>query len=134
EHRRDHSELSTLELLRLAAELAAADETRPLVADMADSDSQEIDDNGPAIAATGWLGDLLQGLPDTALAEGDEPPGFVATLRPYQRRGLGWLQFLYQLGLGGCLADDMGLGKTPTPLAHSAALPGSQLAIGPLSV
>src|SRR4029079_436425 len=97
-------------------------------------DGQEIDDNGPAIAATGWLGDLLQGLPDTALAQGMRTPGFVATLRPYQRRGLGWLQFLYQLGLGGCLADDMGLGKTPTTLAHISALPGPHLVICPLSV
>lgn len=35
-----------------------------------------------------------------------------ATLRPYQRAGVGWLWFLNRLGLGGCLADDMGLGKT----------------------
>jgi SNF2 domain-containing protein/helicase-like protein/SNF2 helicase protein len=134
EHRRDHGELSTLDLLRLAAELAASEETRPVVGALLERDGQEIDDNGPAIAATGWLGDLLQGLPDTALTEGVEPPGFVATLRPYQRRGLGWLQFLYQLGLGGCLADDMGLGKTPTTLAHISALPGPHLVICPLSV
>lgn len=35
-----------------------------------------------------------------------------ATLRPYQADGARWLWFLYQLGMGGCLADDMGLGKT----------------------
>ncbi len=122
EHRQEHSELSTLELLRLAAELATEDEAS-LAADVA-----------PPIAATGWLGDLLQGLPDAALAEGVEPPGFMAALRPYQRRGLGWLQFLHQLGLGGCLADDMGLGKTPTTLAHLSALPGPHLVICPLSV
>jgi SNF2 family DNA or RNA helicase len=58
----------------------------------------------------------------------------MATLRPYQRRGLGWLQFLYQLRLGGCLADDMGLGKTPTTLAHISVLPGPHLVICPLSV
>jgi hypothetical protein len=39
-------------------------------------------------------------------------PGLNATLRPYQRRGAGWLHFLSRLGLGACLADDMGLGKT----------------------
>ena len=58
----------------------------------------------------------------------------MATLRPYQRRGLGWLQFLHRVGLGGCLADDMGLGKTPTTLAHLTALPGPHLVICPLSV
>jgi len=35
-----------------------------------------------------------------------------ATLRPYQERGVQWLWWLYNIGLGGCLADDMGLGKT----------------------
>jgi superfamily II DNA or RNA helicase len=47
-----------------------------------------------------------------------EPPGFGALLRPYQRDGLAWLEFLGQAGLGGILADDMGLGKTVQVLAH----------------
>lgn len=46
------------------------------------------------------------------------PPGFAAELRPYQREGLGWLQFLRHHRLGGLLADDMGLGKTVQALAH----------------
>ena len=46
-----------------------------------------------------------------------EPPAFRGELRPYQREGLGWLGFLGELGLGGCLADDMGLGKTVQVLA-----------------
>lgn len=46
-----------------------------------------------------------------------EPPTLTATLRPYQRAGLGWLHFLRTTGLGGCLADDMGLGKTVQTLA-----------------
>lgn len=33
-------------------------------------------------------------------------------LRPYQRRGLGWLLALHRMHMGGILADDMGLGKT----------------------
>ncbi|MCK5797211.1 MAG: DEAD/DEAH box helicase, partial [Deltaproteobacteria bacterium] len=45
------------------------------------------------------------------------PRGFKGKLRPYQREGLGWLRFLQDLGLGGCLADDMGLGKTIQALA-----------------
>src|SRR5690606_4285737 len=49
-----------------------------------------------------------------------EPPlprGLRGQLRPYQRRGYRWLQFLKSLGLGACLADDMGLGKTVQTLA-----------------
>ena len=42
----------------------------------------------------------------------DPPETFVGTLRPYQRDGLGWMQFLRDFHFGGCLADDMGLGKT----------------------
>jgi len=41
-----------------------------------------------------------------------EPPEeFNGELRPYQKDGLGWINFLRQFGFGGCLADDMGLGK-----------------------
>ncbi len=41
-----------------------------------------------------------------------------ATLRPYQRQGLEWLQKLRALNSGGVLADDMGLGKTLQTIAH----------------
>ena len=51
------------------------------------------------------------------IAAADAPASFAGTLRGYQRLGLGWLLFLQELGLGGCLADDMGLGKTVTVLA-----------------
>jgi superfamily II DNA or RNA helicase len=47
----------------------------------------------------------------------DPPRGFRGVLRPYQKLGLGWLQFLREFGFGGCLADDMGLGKTIQVLA-----------------
>ncbi len=45
------------------------------------------------------------------------PDSFRGVLRDYQRDGLGWLQSLTDLGMGGCLADDMGLGKTVQVLA-----------------
>jgi superfamily II DNA or RNA helicase len=48
---------------------------------------------------------------------GKEPRGFQGELRPYQRDGLGWFEFLREFGFGGCLADDMGLGKTIQVLA-----------------
>ncbi len=50
----------------------------------------------------------------------EPPPGFRASLRPYQRDGLDWLQFLRANEMGGILADDMGLGKTAQTLAHIA--------------
>jgi superfamily II DNA or RNA helicase len=46
-----------------------------------------------------------------------EPEGFAGELRPYQRAGVGWLEFLNDFRFGGCLADDMGLGKTVQFLA-----------------
>lgn len=39
-------------------------------------------------------------------------PDINAELRPYQKEGVKWLKYLYDNGMGGCLADDMGLGKT----------------------
>jgi superfamily II DNA or RNA helicase len=54
----------------------------------------------------------------TAREPARAPRGFRATLRPYQRDGLAWLNFLGRTGLGGILADDMGLGKTVQMLAH----------------
>jgi superfamily II DNA or RNA helicase len=71
-----------------------------------------------------WLGGKrLKTLVDrlknfSGLAEVQPPHGLTAILRPYQREGLNWLQFLRDYGLGGILADDMGLGKTVQTLAH----------------
>jgi SNF2 family DNA or RNA helicase len=45
------------------------------------------------------------------------PEGFMGTLRPYQKAGYDWINFLGTYRFGGCLADDMGLGKTVTTLA-----------------
>ena len=55
------------------------------------------------------------GIPPAAV-----PASFGAVLRPYQARGVDWLQFLRAARLGGVLADDMGLGKTAQTLAHLA--------------
>lgn len=49
----------------------------------------------------------LDKVPEYAL-----PADLQAELRPYQRRGYDWLNFLAEHSLGGILADDMGLGKT----------------------
>ena len=71
-----------------------------------------------AVVADGWLETALERLRGLEqIEEVFEPEGFVGTLRPYQRRGVGWLRFLRWLGLGACLADDMGLGKTIQAIA-----------------
>jgi hypothetical protein len=106
-------------------------------------------------AQTGLLDALLAALPETSVDEtfervrrelrgfagvapADPPPGFVGELRPYQRDGLGWLHFLRQFGVGGCLADDMGLGKTVQLLAlleeRRAAGEGPSLVVVPKSL
>ena len=56
----------------------------------------------------------LKNLPDKPITQ---PASFRGELRPYQLRGLAWLDGLARLGLGGILADDMGLGKTIEVLA-----------------
>lgn len=66
----------------------------------------------------GRLQRIWQGLQSATWDESlDEPPGFVGSLRPYQKRGLAWLWYLHEIGLGTCLADDMGLGKTVQAIA-----------------
>ncbi|WP_434456398.1 DEAD/DEAH box helicase [Stutzerimonas urumqiensis] len=69
-----------------------------------------------------WQGlDRLEGSsPLRGATEGSiiPPTGLHAQLRPYQLEGLGWMQRLARLGVGGILADDMGLGKTLQVLAH----------------
>jgi SNF2 family DNA or RNA helicase len=70
-----------------------------------------------AVDADGWLGDLLSGQTERSLTPVAAPTSFHGELRPYQERGLAWLSFLSDLGLGGILADDMGLGKSVMTLA-----------------
>ena len=65
------------------------------------------------VDATGWLKPLLDRLEGRApFKELPQPAELRGELRPYQRRGYSWLDFLNEVGLGACLADDMGLGKT----------------------
>ncbi len=112
-------ELSVAELIRLG-----------LGVDRADDDVEVT-----AIAAEGWLGDLLAGRASERVAPVDVPPDFRGALRPYQARGLSWLDFLGRIGIGGVLADDMGLGKTVQLLALLAvdrhASPGDPSTAGP---
>ena len=84
--------------------------------------------------ASGVLQDLI-----TTLTEGNqalqpigEPEGFNGKLRPYQARGVSWLTFLEQWGLGACLADDMGLGKTIQLIAFLLTMRERDLLDGPV--
>ena len=76
--------------------------------------SAEIDGETVTVMAEGPLADLAARVAGIAAAPLplEPPPGLLATLRPYQQRGLAWLAGMCDAGLGGCLADDMGLGKT----------------------
>ncbi|MBI1295627.1 ATP-dependent helicase [bacterium] len=70
------------------------------------------------VEVEGWLDQVLMRLrSQEPVDEIEEPEGFVGKLRPYQRRGVGWLDYLRRVGLGACLADDMGLGKTIQAIA-----------------
>ena len=75
------------------------------------------------VEAAGPLGSLLAGDLHQRAEALPTPEAFRGELRPYQQRGLGWLVFLGQLGLGACLADDMGLGKTAQLIASLLADP-----------
>lgn len=91
--------------------------------------------NGPR------LKDLAKRLAELVdLVDAEAPPGLLAELRPYQKRGLDWLQRLRAAGTGGVLADDMGLGKTVQAIAHLCAeaaagrLVDPALVVGPASM
>lgn len=101
EHHR--GELTLLEALHMKLNLSGREET-----------SQA----GPAVTNGAWLSELLHRLtvpgeiPRVSL-----PKSFHAVLRPYQKSGFTWLNYMNELHFGACLADDMGLGKTVQVLA-----------------
>jgi hypothetical protein len=59
------------------------------------------------------------------------PTDLKAQLRSYQRKGVDWLLFLREAGMGALLADDMGLGKT---LQSIVCIQGRTLIVCPTSV
>jgi len=91
------------------------------------------------IEGEGSIKEVLDNLLDSKMTMLEPPDSFQGTLRPYQVRGLSWLVFLNQLGLGACLADDMGLGKTIQVIAvllheRKTRTPGPTLVVCPMSV
>ena len=110
----DHDE--TARIAALAGSSATLELTEALAAALAGQ--HHLDDLGPVeTVADGALAELLHRL------HRDEPPGTARIvgieghLRPYQERGVAWLQRLSELGMGGVLADQMGLGKTIQAIA-----------------
>lgn len=76
-------------------------------------------DVGPVISNGKWLGNLLGNLRSPVdMKTIKAPQSFCGTLRPYQKTGYTWLNYMENLGFGACLADDMGLGKTVQILAY----------------
>jgi len=76
---------------------------------------------GEAIRASGWsLGGRSNWKPPEEIFHYEEPqlPERLEKIaRPYQKEGIGWLQYLAKNHFGGVLADEMGLGKTLQTLA-----------------
>ncbi|MCC8102937.1 MAG: DEAD/DEAH box helicase [Clostridiales bacterium] len=76
-------------------------------------------DVGPRVTNGEWLAELFMNLrKPERMRKATLPKSLHATLRPYQRNGYTWLNYMDELGFGACLADDMGLGKTVQVLAY----------------
>ena len=78
-----------------------------------------------------WLQRMFELKPGKPLPE---LKGLTSTLRPYQRRGVEWLLFLFENGLGGLLCDDMGMGKTHEVMAFLVTLTEHKGVKGPFLV
>jgi superfamily II DNA or RNA helicase len=102
----------------------------------------EISGERVPVIAGGAIAELVERLAklgeDESIGNLAPPPGLVGELRPYQLRGVAWLDQMCHLGLGGCLADDMGLGKTIQVIAlhlhRRSRGPGTMLVVCPTSL
>lgn len=80
--------------------------------------SDKAADVGEKVTNGKWLAGILKSLREPeGIRRLAMPKALHATLRPYQKDGYIWLNYMYKLGFGACLADDMGLGKTVQVLA-----------------
>ncbi len=79
----------------------------------------ELVDVGAMVSNGKWLSELLRDLrrPEK-IRKAAVPSTIHAELRPYQKNGYAWLNYMDKLGFGACLADDMGLGKTLQVLTY----------------
>ncbi len=84
-------------------------------------------------AAAGWRERAAQQSGQTKLT--CPPLGQLEeVLRPYQKQGVAWLQFLRENKFGGILADEMGLGKTLQTLAFIQSCHTNRKLSGPVLI
>lgn len=77
-----------------------------------DNADEETDERVEVTNGT-WLATLMHNLRQPlSIRQSAVPKTVHAELRPYQKTGYTWLNYMAKLGFGACLADDMGLGKT----------------------
>jgi superfamily II DNA or RNA helicase len=129
----DHGEVDRL--AELAGRSAALELTEALAAAL--SGQHQVADLGWVdTVADGAVGELIARLRDHDRPGDARIVGIEGQLRPYQERGVAWLQRLTELGMGGVLADEMGLGKTIQAIALLASRPQDRphLVVCPTSV
>ncbi|MDO4983470.1 MAG: DEAD/DEAH box helicase [Eubacteriales bacterium] len=109
----DHNRLKALlDSMEKGGSISLIDALRRQTGISEDKDSVQVT-NGQ------WLSELLYKLREPkTISTVPLPKDFCATLRPYQKNGYKWLNYMGELGFGACLADDMGLGKTVQVLAY----------------
>lgn len=120
----DHAKLRKLlaQMEEMPAQLSMMDALR------LEMGSQKILPDVGAVVTNGqWLGKMLSDLQrPERIRNAAVPKSLHAVLRPYQRSGYTWLNYMQKLGFGACLADDMGLGKTVQVLAFLEKLRASE--------
>lgn len=113
-----------LNALTDAAEKDAAELSEVTLAELLEAEAAaetyggENPDHNIRVDMDGWVRQLFDRENAVAPARQVELPATVLTeLREHQRRGVNWLAWMAEHGLGVILADDMGLGKTLQVLA-----------------
>ncbi len=129
----DHGDAERISAL--AGESASLQLTEALAAAL--SGQHHLDGLGAVEAvADGSVATLVERLRHADAPAAAEIVGIDGRLRPYQERGVAWLQRLAGLGMGGVLADQMGLGKTIQAIALITSRSGDlpHLVVCPTSV
>ena len=129
----DHDDVDRMR--ELAGRSASLELTEALAAAL--SGHHHLEDLGwVETVADGAVGALIERLRTSDPPGAARVIGIEGELRPYQERGVAWLQRLADLGMGGVLADEMGLGKTLQAIALITSRPQDRphLVVCPTSV
>ncbi len=129
----DHSDADRI--AALAGRSASLELTEALAAAL--SGQHHLEGLGAVEAvADGAVADLVERLRHADAPTAARIVGIDGQLRPYQERGVAWLQRLAEMGMGGVLADQMGLGKTLQAIALLTSRPQDRphLVVCPTSV